>query len=61
MVREHTNGPEDWGSIPDPVIQKIQKMVLDASLLNTQHYKVQIKGKWSNKKKRSNILSYTWV
>ena len=23
-------------------------MVLDASLLSTQHYKVQIKGKWSN-------------
>ena len=23
-------------------------MVLDASLLNTQHYKVHIKGKWSN-------------
>ena len=23
-------------------------MVLDASLLNTQHYKVQIKGKWNN-------------
>ena len=24
------------------------KMVLDAALLNTQHYKVRIKGKWSN-------------
>ena len=23
-------------------------MVLDAAFLNTQHYKVQIKGKWSN-------------
>ena len=31
--------------IPDWVIPKTQKMVLDASLLNTQHYKVQIKSK----------------
>ena len=27
------------------VIPKTQKMVLDASLLNSQHYKVQIKSK----------------
>ena len=27
------------------VIPKTQKMVLDAALLNTQHYKVRIKGK----------------
>ena len=33
-------GPGDLGPIP-----KTQKMVLDAILLNTQHYKVQIKGK----------------
>ena len=39
------NGPEDLGSIPGRVIPKTQKMVLDASLLNTQHYKVRIKGK----------------
>ena len=25
--------------------QRLKKMVLDASLLNTQHYKVEIKGK----------------
>ena len=30
---------------PGRVIPKTQKMVLDASLLNTQHYKVWIKGK----------------
>ena len=30
---------------PGRVIPKTQKMVLDASLLNTQHYKVRIKGK----------------
>ena len=40
-----TNGPGDLGSIPGRVIPKTQKMVLDPSLLNTQHYKVWIKGK----------------
>ena len=40
-----TNGPGDLGSIPGRVIPKTQKMLLDASLLNTQHYKVRIKGK----------------
>ena len=40
------NGPRDLGSIPGRVIPKTQKMVLDSSLLNTQHYKVQIKGKF---------------
>ena len=45
MVRVYANGPEDWDSIPGWVIPKTQEMVHDASLLNTQHYKVQIKGK----------------
>ena len=45
MVRVFTNGLGDLGSIPGPVIPKTQKMVLDATLLNTQHYKVRIKGK----------------
>ena len=35
----------DYYSIPGRVIPKTQKMVLDASLLNTQHYEVWIKGK----------------
>ena len=39
------NGPEDWGSIPCWVIPKTQKIVLDASLLNIQHYQVWIKSK----------------
>ena len=42
MSRVFTNGPVDRGSIPGHVISKTQKMVLDAALLNTQHYK------WSN-------------
>ena len=29
-------------------IPKIQKVVLDASLLNIQHLKVHIKGRWNN-------------
>ena len=36
------------GSIPVQFIPKTQKGVPDASLLSTQHYKVRIKGKWSN-------------
>ena len=35
----------DQGSILGQVIPKTQKMVFDATLLNTQHYKVSIKGK----------------
>ena len=46
MCRVFANGPGDQGSISCRVIRKIQKMVLDASLLKTQHYKVRIK--WSN-------------
>ena len=33
-------------------------MVLDATLLNTQHYKVWIKGKVEQSKEWSNTLSY---
>ena len=36
------NGPGDRDSIAGRVIPKTQKMVLDASLLNTQYYKVWI-------------------
>ena len=45
MVIVFANGPGDQGSIPDQVIPKTQKMVLDAALLSTQHYKVRIKSK----------------
>ena len=43
--RVFANGPGDLGSIPGRVIPKTLKMVLDTSLLNTQQYKVRIKGK----------------
>ena len=36
-------------------------MVLDASLLNTQHYKVEIKGKVEQSRERSSALPYTLV
>ena len=39
------NGLGDHGSIPGRVIPKTFKMVLDISLIKTQHYKVHIKGK----------------
>ena len=45
MVRVFANSLGDWGSIPGRVIPKTKKMVLDAALLNTQHYKVWIKNK----------------
>ena len=44
MVRVFANGLADLGSIPGQFIPKTQKMVLDGSLLNTQQYKVEIKG-----------------
>ena len=44
MSRVFANGPGGRGLIPGRVIPKTQKMVLDAALLNTQHYKVWIKG-----------------
>ena len=39
-----TNGLGDQGSIPGRVIPKTQNWLLDAVLLNSQHYKVRIKG-----------------
>ncbi len=54
MVRVFGNGMGDLGS-------KTQIMVLDASLLNTQHYKVQIKVKVEQSRERSSALPYTLV
>ena len=45
MRREFAIGQGDWGSIPGRLISKTLKMILDAALLNTQCYKVRIKGK----------------
>ena len=59
--RTLTNSPGDLGSIPGRVIPKTSKMVLDTSLLNTQCYKVRIKGKVEQSRKRSSTLPYTSV
>ena len=40
---------------------KTLKMVLDTSLLNTQYYKVRIKGKVQQSRERSSTLPYTPV
>ena len=59
--RVFANGLGDWGSIPGRVIPKTQKIVCDTALLNTQHYKVRIKGKVEQSRKWSNTLPYTLV
>ena len=56
-----TNGLGDMGSIPGHVIPKTLKMVFDASLLNTQEYKVRIKGKVKQSMEKSSALPYTSV
>ena len=48
------NGPGDLGS-------KTLKMVLDTSLLNTQQYKLRIKGKVKQSRETSSALPYTLV
>ena len=55
------NGPGDLGSIQGRVIPKTLKMVLDTSLLNSQQYKVSIKGKVEQSWERSSTLPYTSV
>ena len=59
--RMFANGPGDLGSIPGCILPKTFKMVLDTSLLNTQQYKVHIKGKVEPSRERSSALSYTSV
>ena len=61
MSSVFVNGPGDQSSIPGRAIPKTQKMVLDATLLNIQHYKVRIKGKVEQSRERSSALPYTSV
>ena len=51
-IEKHTMTRETVGSIPGRFILKTQKMVPDTSLLNTQYYKVYIKGKVKKSRKR---------
>ena len=55
MVRENRR------SIAGRVIPKTQRMVLDAAFLNTQHFKVRIKGRVEQSRKWSSVLSNTSV
>ena len=59
--RVFANDPGDLGSIPGCIIPKTLKMVLDTSLLNTQQYKVRIKGKVEQSRERSSTLPNTSV
>ena len=59
--RVFASGLRDLCSIPGRVIPKTLKMVLDTSLLNTQQYKVRVKGKVEQSKERSNALPNTSV
>ena len=55
MLRVYADSPRDFGSIPGRVIPKTQKMVIDASLVNSQHSKVRIKGKVELSSERSSV------
>ena len=55
-VRVFANGPGDLGR----VIPKTLKMVLDTTLLNTQHYKVRFKGKVDQSWEWSSALPTPW-
>ena len=55
------NGSVDLGSIPGRVIPKTLEIVFDTALLNTQQYKVRIKGKVEQSRERSSTLPYTSV
>ena len=52
---------ETWVQSQVESYQRLKKMVLDASLLNTQHYKVRIKGKVEQSRERISTLPYTLV
>ena len=59
--RVFANCPRAWGSILGRFIPKTPEMVLDTSLLNTQQYKVRIKGKVEQSREMSSVFPYTSV
>ena len=61
MNRVFADGLGDEGSIPGRNIPKTQKMIVDAALLSTQHYKVRIKDKVEQCKEWSSAYPYTSV
>ena len=61
MSRVFANGLRDQFSMPGWVIPKIQKMVLDATLLDTHNYQIRIKGKVKQFREWSSNFLYTSV
>ena len=59
MSRVFSDGLGDRSSIPGRLIKKTQKMVLDADLFTTQHYKLWIKSKMEQSREWSFALPYT--
>ena len=58
ISRVFANGTGNHGTTSGRVIRKTRKMVLDAALLHTQHYKIRIKVKVEQSRERSNALPY---
>ena len=52
---------ETWVQFQIEQYQILKKMVRDDALLNTQHYKVSIKGKVEQSRERSSALPFTSV
>ena len=61
VVECSPNGLGDHSSISGRVMPKTQKVGLDISFLNTQHYKLRFKGKVEQSRERSKTFSYTSV
>ena len=61
MSTVFANGSRDRGLVLGRVIPKTQKMVLDAALLSTQHYKVMIKGEVEQSREWSSAHPYSYL
>ena len=61
MSKVFANGPEEQVQSQIKSYQRLKKKVLDAALLNTQHYKVRIKSKVEQSREWSSTLPYTLV
>ena len=61
MSRVFASGPGDQVQSQVESYQRLKKMVLDIALLNTQHYKVGIKGKMEQSREWNSALPNTSV
>ena len=62
-VSSWCNGSSDEQRNRSTRVRTFKKMLLDTSLLNTQYYKVRIKGKMEQSRERRSALPYTlnWI